>query len=352
VVNARVLGRPVFLAALIAGVSLVSYACGGRNGPGANMEPSAVPPPVGTGSGPACVDQFPLDDCVDYAIEREQVVEVLEELEQARDMRSVPVAESALGSGDPVVVTAGLRLIGPFADKSESAAARAVPLMTSPYLSTQELAASVLERSPKHAALAQQYRRGHGSQVELDPWAKALPVDLASMGFPPPYLNATPYAPGDSMLSASFATTDAIDAVLAHYRAELGREPIAFSELEAKLSAKTTQSMEDLVKQIQALQVEYAKTQDPKLLEKMQELSKAATQSQESSLSKVPFPTAPASASAKAFIAEENGPTPVRVVVAYAEPLLGRSVVILAWSAPNYPPKLRTPKPPNYGSRP
>ena len=350
--NARVLGRPVVLAALLASASLVSYACGGRGGPGANTGPNAVPPPVGTGSGPACVDQFPLDDCVDYAIEREQVVEVLEELEQTRDLRSVPVAESALGSGDPVVVTAGLRLIGPFADKSESAAARAVPLMTSPYLTTQELAASVLERSPKHAALAQQYRTGHGSQAELDPWAKALPVDLASMGFPPPYPNASAYAPGDSMLSASFATTDGIDAVLAHYRAALGKEPIAFSELEAKLSAKTTQSMEDLVKQIQALQLEYAKTQDPKLLEKMQELSKAATQSQESSLSKVPFPTAPTSASAKAFIAEETGPTPVRVVVAYAEPLLGRSVVILAWSAPKYPPKPRTPKPPNYRSPP
>jgi hypothetical protein len=306
---------------------------------------------VGTG-GPACVDQFSLDDCVDYAVEREEVVAVLEDLEQARDIRSVPVAESALDSGDPVVITAGLRLLGPFADKNEAAAARAVPLLTSSYLTTQELAATVLERSPKHAGLAQQYRTGHGSEPDLDPWAKALPVDLAGMGFPPPYLGATAYAPGDSMLSAAFATTDALDVVLAHYHKELGRDPIELTALEEKLSAKSTQSMDELMKQIQALQTEYTKTQDPKLLEKMQELYKAATQGQESSLSKVPLPLPPTSLTAKAFIAEADGETPVRVVVVYAEPLVGRTVVIQGWSAPKYPPKSRTPKQPSYRSPP
>jgi hypothetical protein len=350
--GARVVRRPVFLAALVAGASLVGYACGGRAGPGATTGPSPVPPPVGTGSGPACVDQFPLDDCVDYAIEREHVVALLEDLEQARDIRSIPVAESALGSGDPVVVTAGLRLLGPFADKSETAAARAVPLMTSPYLSTQELAASVLERSPKHAALAQQYRIGHRSTPDLDPWAKALPVDLFSMGFPPPYPNSTPFAPGDSPQSAALATTDAIDTVIAHYRTELRRDPVPWSTLEATFAARTTKTYEDLAKQIQALQVEYVKTQDPKLLEKMQELSKAASQSTESSLSKAPFPSAPTNANAQAFIAEQDGEIPIRVVVAYPEPLLGRTVVMLAWGGPKYPPKPRTPKPPKHLSRP
>jgi hypothetical protein len=312
-----------------------------------------VPPPTGgPGSGPACVDQFPLEDCVDYAIEREQVVALLEELEQARDMRSIPVAESALGSGDPVVLAAGLRLLGPFADKSEAAAARAVPLLTSPYLTTQRLAAAVLERSPTHAQLAHQYRIGHASEPDLDPWAKALPVNLAGMGFPPPYPNATPYAPGDSPQSAGFAMTDAIDAVLAHYRSALGREPIAYSAFEETLTARTTKTYDDLAKQMQALQAEYLKTQDPKVLEKMQELSKAATQSTESSLSRSPFPSAPTNANAKVFIAEQDGQTPIRVVVAYPEPSLGRSVVIFAWSASKYPPQPRTPKQPSFHSPP
>jgi hypothetical protein len=347
----RLLGRPVFLAALVASASVASYACGGRNGPGAASGPNAVPPPTGgPGSGSACVDQFPLEDCVDYAIEREEVVALLEELEQARDMRSIPVAESALDSGDPVVLAAGLRLLGPFADKNESSAARAVPLLTSPYLTTQRLAANVLERSPKYAQLAYQYRNGHGSEPDLDPWAKALPVNLAGMGFPPPYLKATAFAPGDSPMSFAFATTDGIDTVLSHYKSELGKEPIEFAAFEASLSARSTKSFEELGKQMQTLQAEYLKTQDPKLLEKMQELSKAATKGMESSLSKCPFPGAPTNASAKVFVVEQDGDTPIRAVVAYPEPLLGRTVVMLAWSPPKYPPAVRTPKARNFSS--
>lgn len=346
----RAVRRPVFLAALVAGASLTSYACGGRNGPGA-AGPDAVPPPTrGPGSGSACVDQFSLDECVDYAIEREQVVELLEELEGARDMRSIPVAESALESGDPVVLAAGLRLLGPFSDKSEAASARALPLLTSPYLTTQRLAAAVLERSPKYAQLAYQYRNGHVSEPELDPWAKALPVNLAGMGFPPPYVGATPFAPGDSPQSSAFATTDGIDTVLSHYRTALGREPIEWTAFQTSIAARDTKALEDLGKQMQELQTEYMKTQDPKLVEKMQELSKNATKGMDSSLSKVPFPGAPTNANAKVFVVEQLGETPIRAVAAYPEPLLDRTVVIFAWSAMKYPPQVRSPKPRNYAS--
>jgi hypothetical protein len=345
----RVLCRPVFLAALVAGASLASYACGGRNGPGAVSGPNAVPPPTG-GEGPACVDQLPLDDCVDYAIEREEVVTLLEDLEQARDMRSLPVAESALESGDPVVLAAGLRLLGPFSDKSEPASARALPLLASPYLTTQRLAAAVLERSPRYAPLANQYRAGHGSEPELDPWARALPVNLAGMGFPPPYPKEASWAPADSQQSAGASTTDPVDTVLAHYERELGKKPIEWAPFEASMAARTTKSFEDLGKQMQELQAEYVKTQDPKILEKMQELSKSFGKGMDSSLSKAPFPSAPTNTAAKVFVAEQDGDTPLRVVVVYPEPLVGRTVVMLAWSTSKYPPQVRTPKPRNWVS--
>ena len=342
----RVVVRPSFLAFVALCASLGSHACGAaRNGGGAEHAGNAPPGASPTGNGPACVDQLPLEDCVDYAYEREQVVELLAELEQARDQRSIPVAAAGLDSHDPVIVTASLRLIGPFAGQDASVADKAALFMTSPYVATHQLAAAVLDRSPKHGSLAQQYRAGHsGSDLDVHPWTKNPPLELARVGFAGPYPNAAPYAPGDSSISAGFATTDAPDAVLAHYRHALQRDSVPFADLEAQLAQRTQQGYEEFGKQLQALQAEYMKTQDPKVLEKMQALGKSMNEGAQSALAAAPFPQGPARAAARVFVAEQAGTAPVRVVVVYPEPLVSRTIVMYAWSAPKYPPLPRTPK--------
>lgn len=333
----RAARRPSLIAALVLGVSVGSHACGGA-GAGQGAQSPGGAGPGGAVAGQACVDQLPLEDCVDYALEREAVVEMLEEMEAARDQRSVPVAEEALSSGDPVVVAAGLRLIGPFVDKDERAAALVAPHITSPYLTTSDLAAAALSRTQKYGTLGSQYRQGHGDLTELDPWAKAAPVALGAMGFPQRYPSATAYPPGDSPTSAGFASNDPVDAVLAHYRGALSLEPIAVTELETRLQAQSTQGFEAVGKQMQALQEEYSRTQDPKLLERMQQLGQSLSTKAELSMSTAVLPLGESRADARAFVVEQLGEAPVRVVVVYREVLLARSVVLYLWSAAKYPP--------------
>jgi hypothetical protein len=180
---------------------------------------SAGAAPGTPGSGPACVDQFSVDDCVDYALERESVVETLEDLEAARDQRSIAVGESALSSGDPVVVTAGLRLLGPFAGSNPQIADLAAPLLTSPYLTPSRLALATIRSAPKYNEIVQQYQTGHpNSEPDVDPWAAAPALDYAGVGFQGPYPNGSPYVPCDSPISIGFATNDSVDTVIARAR--------------------------------------------------------------------------------------------------------------------------------------
>ncbi len=290
--------------------------------------------------------EIPLDDCVDYALERENVVELLGDLEASRDQRSIPVAEAALGSSDPVVTEAGLRLLGPFASGNEHVADVAAPLVASPYVASNQLAARILRGSQKYSGIAQQYDAGHSRSDagDIDPWARWASVDFAKVGFRGPYPGSTPYPPCDSPMSIGFATSDAPDAVVAHYRKELGREPMAFAELPPLLSQRATQAYDEAMKQVQPLQEEFARTQDPKVLERMQEVMRGIESATRSSLAQAPFPSGPAQSSAKAFVAEQDPSGPERVVVVYTEPVSNRSVVMLAWSAPKYPPIARAPK--------
>ncbi|MBK8996979.1 MAG: hypothetical protein IPM35_14695 [Myxococcales bacterium] len=333
----RLLLRPSVGAALVAAASLASYACGGGGGAtrGAETPAGAAAVPGSAAAGHACLDQLPLGDCVSYVLEREAVVELLEELEATRDQRSVPVAEEALASPDPLVTAAGLRVLGPFAGSSESAAERAAPLIMSPFVANADLAAEVLARSPKHVALAMQYRAGHPSSVEVHPWQRPAPVDLSKLGFDAAYAGTTPYPPGDSELSAAHATGDGLDVVLAHYQKKLAAAPAPLADVMKAVTQSDTQRMEQLSKQMQALQEEYSKTQDPKVLEKMQALGKSFGEVAQSPLTKAPFP--PETTPASAFVVEREGGLPVRLVVVYREALLDRTVVIHAWSPPKYP---------------
>lgn len=299
------------------------------------------------------MDQLALDDCVDYAVEREVVVEMLEDLERARDQRSVPVAEVALTSADPVVTAAGLRLLGPFAASSESATDLAAPLLTSPYVMTNQLAAEVLSRSSKYAVLAQQYRTGHvGGEQEVHPWAKTAALDYTQVGFSGPYPNATPYAPGDSAVSVGLATTDGTESVLGYFRKALGRDPVALGEVEAALATQASQKFDELGKQTEALVQEFQRTQDPKLMERVRQLSAEASASRESSLTIAPFPQGESRGTAQVFVAEQYQQVPTRVVVVYREPLVDRTIVMFAWSGQKYPPVSRAPKPMTARSRP
>lgn len=293
----------------------------------------------GSGAGNACLDQFPLGDCVDYLVEREAVVDMLDDLQSTRDRRSVPVAEAALASADPVVVSAGLSLLGPFADSSESAVERAAPHVLSPFVGTANLAAEVLNRSRKFQPLAAQYRAGHpDNDQELSPWQRSIPVDLAKLGFDSGYPGAMPYPPGESELSAAHSTRDALDQILAHYQKQLGAAPVGLAQLRSELMGNDMKRSEQMSRDMKALQDEYAKTKDPNVLKRMSELGKSFGESASSSLAKWPLPADSPTTPASTFVIERDGLLPVRVVVVYREALLDRSVIVHAWRGAKYPP--------------
>lgn len=337
------LGRPSFLASLVFAASLVAYACGGSATRGAR---DARSPVERTGrQGAACVDQLPLEDCVDYAFERELAVGMLGDLEATQDRRSIPVAEVALRSRDPVVTEAGLRLLGPFAASEPRAAELAVHELMSPYVASSQLAGRIVRDSSRYAELGRQYSIGHdGPELEVDPWAKAPSLSFASVGFKGPYPSSTPYAPCDSPNSIGFATEDTVDRVLAHYRSELGVEKVALSDVQQRVALRAQGETQKVLEKMQELQLEYARTQDPKAFERMQQVSDGLSKTESAAFQKLPLPSATAAPSAQAFVAQEAAGNIERLVVVYREPLVERTIVMLAWLGPHFPPVPRVAK--------
>lgn len=341
------LRRPSLLCALVTLASAVSYSCGGAGGSGqsAVSPASSAANPAAAGQGAACVDQLPMTDCFAYTIERESVVELLEDLERAQDQRSVPAAAEALDSADPVVTAAGLRLLGPFAGSAPDAVARAAPLINSPFLSTAALAAEVLARSPTHGMLAAQYQMGHReSYVDQHPWARLPPVDVTQLGFPAPTAGAVPFTPGDSPFSVGFARPEAAEALTQSLASALGKPTQPFAQFEAAIQQSDSKRAEQLMEKIRVLQEEFQRTQDPKVAERIDQVAGDGSAAQPA-LSVVPLPLGPGRDSAQVIVAEEDAGQPARFVVVYREALLNTSVVIYVWLAPKYPARPREVQP-------
>jgi len=302
----------------------------------------------------------PCDSAPDPAecfLQRAAVIEDLlgdlYELEAARDQRSVPAALDAVATGELDVQVVAFRVLAPFAG-TPGVGAKVLPWLLADDPRREEGAAAVLGQTgdPGFRRLAAQFAQGHEGEnkaPDLAGWWR----DPSRHGLRA-YPNATRFPPGDSARSIGLLTDDPVDRVLAHYQEKSSPPPFdaqAYQQrAQAALEAQSKKIQEALQssqiverqKQIQALMEEYQKTQDPKILEKVEKLGQTAMPEPEKvdpGALALPLPTidggAPMS-QARFLVIEERAGVPARAVVAYPEPAVGKTVVILGFDPKVY----------------
>ncbi|MFB3814188.1 MAG: hypothetical protein ACE14L_08755 [Terriglobales bacterium] len=244
------------------------------------------------------------EDPADCYLERAWLVEELlgdlYTLEAARDVRTLPAALEALATGEPDVQLVALNILGQFASQPE-VGAKAFPYLLADDVRLQKRAAEVLGRTrgEDFRRIARQYQQGH----EGPNAAPAVPPSWRDPGAHglAAYPNANRFPPADSARSIAFMSDDAVDRVMQYYTEKAGLPPTSFK-----------------------CQMPAPRDRDSALL--------------------VPVPGGSAWwDAARCLVIEQRDSNPVRAVVAYREPVIKKTVVVLGWSPRVYPglPDLR-----------
>ena len=311
--------------------------------------------PIASGApGPCDRSPDPAGCFLDRAWLIEEILGDLYQLEGARDQRVVPAALDALATGEPDVQIVALRVIGPFAG-APGVGAKVLPWLLADDLRREEGAAKVLEQTGDAGLrrLGLQFAMGHQGDNRAPPLAGWW-RDPARHGLSA-YPNAKRYPPGDSARSIGLMTDDPVDRVLAHYREKTSPPPFSAKDHQAREQAKlkrqadgfqqAMQSPEFLQRQkdIQSLMEQYQKNPDPKILEKVQKLAVVPgpelPKLEQAGALDLPLPVIDGSApmsQAQFLVIEERAGVPLRAVVAYPEPALGKTVVILGFEPSVY----------------
>lgn len=304
--------------------------------------------PMSSAAGPCDSADDPMDCFLERAILIEELLGDLYVLEGSRDQRAVPAALDALATDELDVQIVALRVLGPFAS-TPGVGAKVLPWLLADDLRRQRGAAAVLRNSgdPGLVRVAVQFDQGHSGEnaaPDLAGWWR----DPARHGHKS-HPGATRFPPGDSARSIGLLTSDPVDRVLAHHAEKSSLPPFdaqAYQErMQAGMLRSAKQAQEafqspavvERQKQLSALTAEYAKTSDPKILEKIQQLAAVALPTPEpfdAGALALPLPAIDGSApmnQARFLVIEERGGVAVRAVVAYPEPTVGKTVVILGF---------------------
>lgn len=281
------------------------------------------------------------------------VVQDLEAIERARDRRGAAIAISALDIVDePAIVIAAGRILGEFVE-TPRLAEKVIPLIDSSYLGVQRIAAELLSRLPDRGldAIGRKWLDNHSGLDPANPYVQLeFPAHYARMGFPE-VRGAQRFTPMDSDRSVGWWSRDPAAAVANVLAEAMGVEPITWqqwSERAQQEQMSTFQSGFDPKKmeEIQKLMEQYVKTQDAKLLERVerlqQELSapmEQASADAEKAVTYVAQPISGAPADEVFYlIAEEKGGHVARLALVYRLPALERTVVQMTWDLRDYPP--------------
>jgi hypothetical protein len=325
--------RPVTIALALAVAAAASHACGGAarsaNTPGSDQGSGPLAPAGQDDNDvfPCTVEEAAL--CMEHAIMVTEGLDGLIELQNARDLRSIPAARAAMSGSDALLQLEGLRLIGPFADQPGVEEA-VTPFLVSPRPALRQMAAHILLRSPNRSDLGAQYQKGHAADGVWDPYEPDPPRDLSLWGhaaFP----GALPYPPGDSASSLGLSTASPVEEVTAFYEQRFGKKRTTMAEYKAA----NTQATMNQVQQVTELMKEYQRTHDPKVFERMQLLSGSAN--------KVELPPLPSELklmAANMVIMEGAKDRPPRMAIVYREPVIDRTVAVLTWDPTAHPEPL------------
>jgi hypothetical protein len=300
---------------------------------------------------------------------RSRALEALEIAEAARDQRLV---DAVLGYFDlqdePQLHQAAGRIVELF--PSQAAATRVRPLLWSDHPISQRTAARLLEQStdPTDRHLARQWQKNHeGSARDQSPYARQPAQPDAAQVKLQRYPGALRWAPADAATSIGLATTDPLPKVVDFYARALGATAFGPDELERRRNAamtaqgKATQAEVPDMRQdpdllaLEKLAREYQRTKDPALLRKlaaagqrMEERGKqmrkrvedAENRTHAGLLQSFELPGGRDESprrTARFVVAEQRGARVVRMVAAYREETLGKTVVQLLWDPVAYP---------------
>lgn len=282
-----------------------------------------------------------------------EVVGALEAIERSRDQRGVELALKALGVLDePEVLIAACRILGKFADRP-GIAEKVPPLLDSPYLEVQRIAAQLLGRNPNRAlaAMGHEWSENHGGATVETPYGELdFPEHYAGMRFPE-YPGAERYTPADSDRSIGWWSPDPPATVSSRLVKTLGVEamtPEQWAERAQQQVAAAARSAFDPAKmaEMQKLTEQYMKTQDPKLMERIEALGKEMAAPMEETAAGLdqavdrvatPPPSAPYD-QIYYLVAEEKGGHVARLILVYRQPVVERTVLQMAWDLRDYPP--------------
>ncbi len=281
------------------------------------------------------------------------VVEALEAIEDSRDKRGVEEALAALEIDDePEVLIAACRVLGRFPDAPGVSEKLSPLLLDSPWIEVQRMAAEVLSGSQNAdlAAMASQWSDNHEGLYSEDPYDElpGIPSSYAAMGFPE-YPAAQRFTPADSDRSVGWWSADAPSVVAGRLGELLGVEVLGYEQWSERLQQQMMTALQSIdqgkLDEVQALVEEFTRTQDPKLLERIErlqaEISAPMQQLDEGAeMTVTQVATPPGSAEPDQvhyLIAEEKAGHVARLILVYRQRVPERTVMQMAWDLRDYP---------------
>lgn len=282
------------------------------------------------------------------------VVEALGTILDSRDQRGVEEALAALDLDDePEVLIAACRVLGRFPDTPGIAEKVTPLLLDSPYLEVRRVAAEVLSRNPDRglAAMAEQWTGNHEGLSSEDPYDElpGITSHYAAMEFPD-YPGAERFTPADSDRSVGWWSADSPSVVAARLGEMLGVKAMDYQQWLERSQQQMMNAYQSIdqakVDEVQKLTEEFLKTQDQKLLERIENLQKEiyAPMQQLGDADKMTVTqvaTPPGSVDIDQIhylIAQEKEGHVSRLIMVYRQNVPERTVIQMAWDLRDYPP--------------
>lgn len=289
-----------------------------------------------------------------HALVAAEVTEALDEIELSRDQRGTAEALKALDlAGEPEILIAAMRILGQFPD-TPGITEKALPLMLdSPYLKVAEMAARLLSEvpDPTVSGIGSQWSGHDVLPYTEDPYAElpAFPEHYWDMGFPE-YPGAEWFAPADSDRSVGWISEDPLEVVVGKLSEMLGAEVLTYEAWIARSQEITTPMFQppdnSQMEEMQKLMEEYMQTQDPKLMERFEAMSKAMQESSDKTqerydkmlLNAAQPPYYVLQEQWSVLIAEERDGRISRLITVYPVPALGQTAIQMFWDLNDFPP--------------
>jgi len=266
-----------------------------------------------------------------------QTIQAIQDLADLHDSEAQQQALAALAVDEPQLQLFAAQLLRSTANRDTAAAA--LPLLLGPHPALQHAAAEMMANGDTpQREIAERWKQGH-PKTTRNPHDVMPAIPAVAAKFTA-YPNAERYAPGDGPQSIGWRTPDALDKVVAVY-AKTGK-PI---DAKAWKSAPAS-PMEADMKELQALALEFQKTHDMKLMQRIQELTQkvqtgvktqAATGGNSTTVSARKLPQGEAGKTFVGFVVEGDVSNPIRAVAIYREESIKMTVIEMVWDGSKYP---------------